>query len=199
MAGQRLKEGLKINSSLLALKMCLEALRKNQLNAHRAPEIVPFRQSKLTRLLQQCFTSSFGIHMVVNFNPEPADLEQNIDALRFGSKAKDIKCLSRVGSFRAPRPSALAAAHQQQLDEALSENAKLSLEVERLMRALTDTREKMAIMEREFQEELEEKLEECESETRVEVGTRVIDASQCRVDSCSGSWLKGTQTIETRP
>jgi hypothetical protein len=168
-AGQRLKEGLKINSSLLALKMCLEALRKNQLNVHRAPEIVPFRQSKLTRLLQQCFTSSFGIHMVVNFNPEPADLEQNIDALRFGSKAKDIKCLSRVGSFRGPRPSAMAAAHQQQLDEALSENAKLSVEVERLARALTDTREKMAIMEREFQQELEEKLEECESETRVEV------------------------------
>jgi Kinesin motor domain len=55
--GGRLKEAGSINGSLMVLGRCLEALRYNQ--CHGKDHVVPFRESKLTRLLQVFFFFSF--------------------------------------------------------------------------------------------------------------------------------------------
>ena len=44
--GARLKESVAINSSLMTLGRCLEALRWNQQHRHAEPRLVPYRESK---------------------------------------------------------------------------------------------------------------------------------------------------------
>ena len=45
--GARLKESVAINSSLMTLGRCLEALRWNQQHRHAEPRLVPYRESKV--------------------------------------------------------------------------------------------------------------------------------------------------------
>ena len=47
--GVRLKESVAINSSLMTLGRCLEALRWNQQHRHQEPRLVPYRESKVGR------------------------------------------------------------------------------------------------------------------------------------------------------
>ena len=44
--GVRLKESVAINSSLMTLGRCLEALRWNQQHRQQEPRLVPYRESK---------------------------------------------------------------------------------------------------------------------------------------------------------
>ena len=56
--GARLKEAANINNSLLTFGRCIEILRWNQQHNSSAPKIVPFRDTKLTRLFQDFFVGS---------------------------------------------------------------------------------------------------------------------------------------------
>ena len=52
--GSRLAEAKSINSSLMVLKNCIDALRENQKD-RSATRIVPYRDSKLTHLFRNFF------------------------------------------------------------------------------------------------------------------------------------------------
>jgi Kinesin motor domain len=51
-AGRMRRESTNINSSLMVLVRCLEALRHNQQNRGGAPKLVPYRESKITYLFR---------------------------------------------------------------------------------------------------------------------------------------------------
>lgn len=90
---KRIKESNKINSSLMNLGRCLGAMRHNQkidhqkLNAKKL--IVPFRVSKLTRLLQHCLESGSAV-LIANASPAVHDADATIQALRVASLAQEI-------------------------------------------------------------------------------------------------------------
>lgn len=65
--GERLKEAGNINTSLLILGRCLETMRAN--NAQQNPlnkTIVPYRDSKLTKILQTFFSGTYCPLLVQN-------------------------------------------------------------------------------------------------------------------------------------
>ncbi|XP_031420724.1 kinesin-like protein KIF20A isoform X2 [Clupea harengus] len=88
--GDRMKEANNINTSLHTLGRCITALRYNQNNRSRAPQVVPFRDSKLTRVLQNYFTGLGHSAMVVNINPCASTYDETLQALKFSAIATQL-------------------------------------------------------------------------------------------------------------
>uniref|UniRef100_A0A8D3DZR3 Kinesin-like protein n=1 Tax=Scophthalmus maximus TaxID=52904 RepID=A0A8D3DZR3_SCOMX len=88
--GERMKEANNINTSLLTLGRCIAALRHNQTNKSRPPQVVPFRESKLTRVLQGFFCGRGMSSMVVNLNPCASIYDETLQALKFSAIATQV-------------------------------------------------------------------------------------------------------------
>uniref|UniRef100_A0A3B3ZU69 Kinesin-like protein n=1 Tax=Periophthalmus magnuspinnatus TaxID=409849 RepID=A0A3B3ZU69_9GOBI len=88
--GERMKEANNINTSLLTLGRCIAALRHNQNNRSRPPQVVPFRDSKLTRVLQGFFCGKGTSSMVVNINPCASIYDETLQALKFSAIATQL-------------------------------------------------------------------------------------------------------------
>lgn len=95
--GIRFNEAQRINTSLLVLGRCLDILHANQQKKNR--EVVPFRESKLTLLLQKGLTGREKITMIVNLLPKLDFLEENLTVLQFASIAQKI-------IYKQPKPPA---------------------------------------------------------------------------------------------
>uniref|UniRef100_A0A4W6CPJ2 Kinesin-like protein n=1 Tax=Lates calcarifer TaxID=8187 RepID=A0A4W6CPJ2_LATCA len=89
--GERMKEANNINTSLLTLGRCIAALRHNQNNKSRPPQVVPFRDSKLTRVLQGFFCGRGTSSMVVNINPCASIYDETLQALKFSAIATQVR------------------------------------------------------------------------------------------------------------
>ncbi|KAL0993959.1 hypothetical protein UPYG_G00116100 [Umbra pygmaea] len=88
--GERMKEANNINTSLHTLGRCIAALRLNQNNKSRPPQVVPFRDSKLTRVLQGFFCGRGRSCMVVNINPCASTYDETLQALKFSAIATQL-------------------------------------------------------------------------------------------------------------
>lgn len=93
--GNRLREAGNINSSLMTLGKCIETMRYNQMiegkeGFENKMKMVPFRESKLTRLFQDFFLGNGKATMVVNISSNSTDYEQTSQALSFATIAKHV-------------------------------------------------------------------------------------------------------------
>lgn len=86
--GSRLREAGNINSSLMALRSCMEVLRENIMNGTK--KIVPYRESKLTLLFKNYFEGHGHIKMVLCINPRSIEFDETINVLKFSDLVKDI-------------------------------------------------------------------------------------------------------------
>jgi kinesin family protein 3/17 len=84
-AGIRLKEATKINLSLSTLGNVISALVDNK-STH-----IPYRNSKLTRLLQDSLGGNSKTVMVANVGPADYNYDETISTLRYATRAKSIK------------------------------------------------------------------------------------------------------------
>ncbi|KAL9968581.1 hypothetical protein ACROYT_G020690 [Oculina patagonica] len=87
--GDRLKEAGNINTSLMTLGKCLEYLRYNQRNPTQ-PLIIPFRESKLTRLFQGFFCGKGRASMIVNVNMCASMFDETFHVMKFSAIAKKV-------------------------------------------------------------------------------------------------------------
>ncbi|VDM96246.1 unnamed protein product [Thelazia callipaeda] len=83
--GERFKEATKINLSLSALGNVISALVGGK-GTH-----VPYRDSKLTRLLQDSLGGNSRAVMVANIGPASYNYEETLSTLRYASRAKNVK------------------------------------------------------------------------------------------------------------
>ncbi|KKA28569.1 hypothetical protein TD95_002912 [Thielaviopsis punctulata] len=84
--GERLIEGANINKSLLALGSCINALCDPQKHNH-----VPYRNSKLTRLLKFSLGGNCKTVMIVCVSPSSAHYDETQNTLRYANRAKNIQ------------------------------------------------------------------------------------------------------------
>ena len=87
--GKQKKEAVKINSSLSALTSVIHA------RAAKHPH-VPYRDSKLTLLLQPALSGGGKTAMIVNVSPTVASASETQATLRFAKRAKHVE-LGRAG------------------------------------------------------------------------------------------------------
>ncbi|ORZ35888.1 P-loop containing nucleoside triphosphate hydrolase protein, partial [Catenaria anguillulae PL171] len=90
-AGDRLKEAAKINLSLSALGNCIAALVDGGGSGH-----IPYRDSKLTRLLQDSLGGNAKTLMLATMSPASYNFDETLSTLRYANRAKNIKNKPRV-------------------------------------------------------------------------------------------------------
>lgn len=89
-SGERLKEASKINLSLSALGNVISALVDGK-TTH-----IPYRDSKLTRLLQDSLGGNSKTIMVANIGPASYNYDESLTTLRYANRAKNIKNKPRI-------------------------------------------------------------------------------------------------------
>ncbi|XP_011223964.1 kinesin-like protein KIF18B isoform X2 [Ailuropoda melanoleuca] len=85
--GERLREGANINRSLLALINVLNALA----DAKGRKSHVPYRDSKLTRLLKDSIGGNCHTVMIAAISPSSLTYEDTYNTLKYADRAKEIK------------------------------------------------------------------------------------------------------------
>ncbi|KAE8255950.1 hypothetical protein A4X13_0g2862 [Tilletia indica] len=85
--GARMKEGANINKSLLALGNCINALCVTDGRGKH----VPYRNSKLTRLLKFSLGGNCRTTMIVCVSPSSAHYEETHNTLKYANQAKNIR------------------------------------------------------------------------------------------------------------
>nr|XP_020463655.1 kinesin-like protein KIF3B [Monopterus albus] len=88
--GKRLKEAAKINLSLSALGNVISALADGK-STH-----VPYRDSKLTRLLQDSLGGNAKTVMIATVGPSHKNFDESLSTLRYANRAKNIKNKPRI-------------------------------------------------------------------------------------------------------
>jgi hypothetical protein len=83
--GDRLKEATKINLSLSALGNVISALVDGR------SQHIPYRDSKLTRLLQDSLGGNTKTVMCANCGPAEYNYDETVSTLRYANRAKNIK------------------------------------------------------------------------------------------------------------
>lgn len=84
--GERLFEGANINKSLLSLGSCINALCDPRKRNH-----IPYRNSKLTRLLKFALGGNCKTVMIVCVSPSSQHFDETQNTLRYANRAKNIQ------------------------------------------------------------------------------------------------------------
>ena len=95
-SGQTLEEAKKINKSLSALGMVINALTDGK-SSH-----IPYRDSKLTRILQESLGGNSRTTLIINCSPSSYNDAETLSTLRFGTRAKSIKNKAKVNAELSP-------------------------------------------------------------------------------------------------
>ncbi|XP_024900403.1 kinesin-like protein KIF21B isoform X4 [Pteropus alecto] len=113
--GERAKEGISINCGLLALGNVISALGdQSKKVAH-----VPYRDSKLTRLLQDSLGGNSQTVMVACVSPSDRDFMETLNTLKYANRARNIKNKVVVNQDKA----------SQQISTLRAEVARLQMEL----------------------------------------------------------------------
>lgn len=94
-SGERLDEAKNINRSLSALGNVINALTDKKYTH------VPYRDSKLTRVLQESLGGNAKTSLIITCSPSNYNEQETISTLRFGQRAKKIKNVVKVNHERS--------------------------------------------------------------------------------------------------
>ena len=95
-SGARLDEAKMINQSLSALGLVIKKLTDER-SSH-----VPYRDSKLTRLLQESLGGNAKTALVICCSPSSFNYDETVSTLRFGERAKRVKNRAKINQERTP-------------------------------------------------------------------------------------------------
>ncbi|KAF2130355.1 kinesin, partial [Dothidotthia symphoricarpi CBS 119687] len=95
-SGQTLEEAKKINKSLSALGMVINSLTDTK-TSH-----IPYRDSKLTRILQESLGGNSRTTLIINCSPSSYNDAETLGTLRFGMRAKAIKNKAKINAELSP-------------------------------------------------------------------------------------------------
>ncbi|CEH15279.1 kinesin-domain-containing protein [Ceraceosorus bombacis] len=123
-SGARMKEGANINKSLLALGNCISALCATA-GSRRAH--IPYRNSKLTRLLKFSLGGNCKTVMIVCVSPSSAHYDETHNTLKYANQAKNIRTKVTRNMLNVDRH---VAQYVQAIHELQEENKELKRKLE---------------------------------------------------------------------
>ncbi|KAG7362104.1 kinesin motor domain containing protein [Nitzschia inconspicua] len=124
-SGARAAEGISINKGLFVLGQVVSALAEQRPKFKRKP---PFRDSKLTRLLQDSLGGNSRTIMVACCSPADFNMEETINTLRYATQARNIKnsatanvvqTISQEEAMKLKRENALLKSQVEELQETI--------------------------------------------------------------------------------
>ncbi|XP_022220277.2 kinesin-like protein subito [Drosophila obscura] len=189
--GLRLKEAKNINTSLMTLGRCLDAASTSRKKP--STDVIPFRDSKLTMLLQAALLGKERLAMIVTVTPLEKYYEENLNVLNFASIAKNIifkepmvkQHSTRYSSFldNSKRNSQYEYIKEieedniglrEEIDRLKFDHVlKMQLLEEKLRKELTDTfQEMMRVNKKQWEEQSEKQLLMAEREFEFKLGSQ---------------------------
>ncbi|ERE79852.1 kinesin-like protein KIF7-like protein [Cricetulus griseus] len=141
--GERLKESIQINSTLLALGNVISALGDPQ----RRGTHIPYRDSKITRILKDSLGGNAKTVMIACVSPSSSDFDETLNTLNYASRAQNI------------RNRATGDEGAQQLMTLQSQVARLEEENRDFLAALEDAMEQYKLQSDRLREQQEEMVE----------------------------------------
>ncbi|ODQ67364.1 kinesin-domain-containing protein [Nadsonia fulvescens var. elongata DSM 6958] len=196
-SGLRLKEGAKINKSLLALGSCINALCQVKPTRH-----VPYRDSKLTRLLEFSLGGNCKTVMIVCVSPSSQHAKETLNALKYADRAKRIKTKVmrnehtvkiHVGEYKDAirrlenEVNELRASERNAVNEALKKSDDLRIKCDEALRQATHS------LDLTFQRTIEQRanLAKCESRlNKITLSKPLIESLLNAIDKNFGPDLK---------
>lgn len=154
--GDRLKETQNINRSLSALGDVISAL------ATKSPH-VPFRNSKLTHLLQDSLGGDSKALMFVQISPNENDLSETICSLNFASRVRGIE----LGPAKKQLDTIELLKHKQMADKTKQEVKLKDLQIKRMEETIHGLESKMKERDNK-NKSLQDKVKELESQLMIE-------------------------------
>lgn len=146
--GKQLVEGANINRSLLALGNCINALG----NGYTDGKYVPYRDSKLTRLLKDSLGGNCKTIMISNVSPSTLSYEDTFNTLQYANRAKNIKTKVRANEINVvmhvSEYKAIIADLQKQVEEWKHKAHRYEDQLEEA------SRERQAEIDQEFEEQV---------------------------------------------
>lgn len=109
-SGATLKEGININKSLLVLGNVISALS----DEGKKGNFVPYRDSKLTRILQDSLGGNSRTSMIACCSPAESNFDETLNTLNYASRARKIQNKPKVN--RDPNSALIAELRQQCFD-----------------------------------------------------------------------------------
>ncbi|NXS70185.1 KI20A protein, partial [Pandion haliaetus] len=188
-SGDRMKEANNINTSLHTLGRCIAALRQNQ-QSKLKQTVVPFRDSKLTRVFQGFFTGRGRSCMIVNINQCASTYDETLYVAKFSAIASQlvqapptklgfpsIQSIIKEHNRRTSQGPD-AAAEEVESEEDSEDEADVSMyEKEDLLRVVEAARE-LLVQERQEKLQLEMRLRE-------EICNEMLEHMQQKEQWCS--------------
>ena len=88
--GKTLQEGIQINQGLLSLGNVISALTDEKKTAG-GKQFIPYRNSKLTRILQDSLGGNSRTTMIACVSPAESNYEESLSTIKYASRARNIK------------------------------------------------------------------------------------------------------------
>jgi centromeric protein E len=96
--GERAREAKYINQSLLTLSLIIQRLSEEKPGA-KGKQYLPYRDSKLTRLLQQSLSGNAQIAVICTVSPTLRCVDESHNTLKFAARAKKIKTSATINEL----------------------------------------------------------------------------------------------------
>ena len=120
----RLEEAKKINYSLLILGNCIQSLTETK------PTYIAYRDSKLTRLLQESLGGNAKTSLIVTISPSNYNTDETISSLNFALRAMKVQNKPIIN--RSVDYQALCIKLQEDLDQLNDEYTELKINYDKL-------------------------------------------------------------------
>ncbi|KAK8466370.1 hypothetical protein PHAVU_008G075500 [Phaseolus vulgaris] len=154
--GHMLEEAKSINLSLSSLGKCINALAEN--NAH-----VPFRDSKLTRMLRDSFGGTARTSLIVTIGPSPRHRGETSSTILFGQRAMKVENMLKIKEEFDYK--SLSRKLEVQLDKLIAENERQKKSFEDEVEKINlEAQCRIAEVERNFADALEKERLKCQME-----------------------------------
>jgi Kinesin motor domain len=166
MVEDHIKELTQINKSLSALGKVIHALGTGN-NAH-----VPYRESKLTRLLQDSLAISTRTILIATVSPASVYIEETISTLKFADRARQILVKLKKNEVSATNNQLISNLQReiQHLKTLLNLKRKGGIqELEQKIWVLTEENQKLKTMKNNFTIEEVERLKEENKKLKIEL------------------------------
>ena len=134
--GDRAKEAKFINQSLLTLSTIIQRLSEESSSAKR--QHLPYRDSKLTRILQEPLSGNALIAIICTMSPALRCADESNNTLRFATRAKKVK-VSAATVNEDVDDKALLKAYRQEIEQLKAKLAIIAAEPVRPMQLRQET------------------------------------------------------------
>ncbi|KAJ2755263.1 hypothetical protein GGI19_001792 [Coemansia pectinata] len=181
--GQRLKEGAHINKSLLSLGTVIARLAED--GGDRGH--IPYRDSKLTRILQPSLGGNAKTLIICTITPSPDYIEEALSTLKFASRAKTIQNKPEVNEERRGNALLHGVERCSELEMEVAQLRNVEVEKEALLRNLWK-------MQKEH-DQLEKKYENMKKSLFTTTNGNVTVASS--IETRRQTWYPGIQRTQS--